>query len=328
MKKGLFTFLILIFVAVVFFLGTKFLINDINDKSSIVIKESEIIDEDLNETTTKKLIEEASDKIQVSEQENNTTEYVTKPITKADFYLYKKGSDNLGYYTYREDGQLISIADETTYYYDENGLIQTGEDLYFGKVVFSYEFIDNCYIGTAMIKSREGAYLRYIYDNEYRLLKTEQINNSSVVYSYEYYYDYYGNIQKIIEKDEFGKTVKLFDSFGNAVSEHTYNSYGDLIEISEYDADGKLCNHIEWAGSEIYRYSEIKKEGNKYIEYIYDIDSSDSSSESEGLPTSSYVYYIEREYDSYGNLIVETHYRAPNKESYKEKYEYRLKQIR
>ena len=295
----------LIIVLVCFLVFGAFLVGN---KTNINIDNEPAVSTKINDENTYQITE--ANKEDFSEENKNQN------LSREDFYLYKEEWLYDGGYTYREDGQILTIENgsgiEAEFTYDENGLIETASDNSFGSAHFQYDFIDGCYVGYAYFDESDTA-LRYTYDDNYRLILREEIYGSDVV-SYEILYNYDGFVFRTIEKDWL-MTVKNYGENGMIIEELIYNNDNELTEEKLYDSDGKMYSHKRMYDGEVYEYSKFKKEGDTYVEYIYN----------EEELIDSYYVYIERKYDNYGNLIwAERRYYNGTRDC-TVSYEYKLK---
>lgn len=295
----------LVIVLVCFLVFGAFLVGN---KTNINIDNEPAVSTKINDENTYQITE--ANKEDFSEENKNQN------LSREDFYLYKEEWLYDGGYTYREDGQILTIENgsgiEAEFTYDENGLIETASDNSFGSAHFQYDFIDGCYVGYAYFDESDTA-LRYTYDDNYRLILREEIYGSDVV-SYEILYNYDGFVFRTIEKDWL-MTVKNYGENGMIIEELIYNNDNELTEEKLYDSDGKMYSHKRMYDGEVYEYSKFKKEGDTYVEYIYN----------EEELIDSYYVYIERKYDNYGNLIWAERRYYNGTRDYTVSYEYKLK---
>ena len=295
----------LVIVLVCFLVFGAFLVGN---KTNINIDNEPAVSTKINDENTYQITE--ANKEDFSEENKNQN------LSREDFYLYKEEWLYDGGYTYREDGQILTIENgsgiEAEFTYDENGLIETASDNSFGSAHFQYDFIDGCYVGYAYFDESDTA-LRYTYDDNYRLILREEIYGSDVV-SYEILYNYDGFVFRTIEKDWL-MTVKNYGENGMIIEELIYNNDNELTEEKLYDSDGKMYSHKRMYDGEVYEYSKFKKEGDTYVEYIYN----------EEELIDSYYVYIERKYDNYGNLIWAERRYYNGTRDYTVSYEYILK---
>lgn len=185
--------------------------------------------------------------VTVGSEENDaeTTVQREEPLSREDFYLYKEVFDGSGY-TYRQDGQILTIFHEgneteieSEFIYDENGMLKMVKDQYFGDAYFDYVYFGDFYVGEATYE-RGDVSLRYTYDDNYTLVKREQIRGSDII-TYEALYNEDGNIIKTVESETGWHTiVKKFNDKGVLIREEEYSNDGELIFFADYDSKGIL----------------------------------------------------------------------------------------